>query len=208
MQKISVVASMPENEHHLFKPPWSYHPSNSSLSLQIKKTQFSLRRPVFLDLHIKCSRTCWPFPANPFSAASHPVLPSTSLFTNLQNPVLWHSHIRLCKAVPDKSMKAQRESRGIAPLILSLGARWRWAISITSRPLCSLERTLNQLNPGGPQSWSGLVQKKKISDCENPCRRILMYCLAFSMKKKKKVRKATKILGTFGRYCGQNSKLA
>jgi hypothetical protein len=28
-------------------------------------------------------------------------------------------------------MKAYRENRGIAPLILNLGARWRWVINIT-----------------------------------------------------------------------------
>jgi hypothetical protein len=73
-----------------------------------------------------------------------PALSSTyhALFTNLQEAGLWHNHICLCKVVPDKAMKAQRRSRGIAPLILNLGARWRWAVSKTSRPLCSLERTL------------------------------------------------------------------
>jgi len=34
-------------------------------------------------------------------------------------------------------MKAYRGNRGIAPLVLNLGARWRWVVNLT---LPSLER--------------------------------------------------------------------
>ena len=38
-------------------------------------------------------------------------------------------------------MKAYRESRGITPLILNLGSRWRGMLNFTPRPLCPRERT-------------------------------------------------------------------
>jgi len=38
-------------------------------------------------------------------------------------------------------MTAYRGSGGIAPLILKLGARWRWVVNFTPRPLHDLERT-------------------------------------------------------------------
>jgi len=34
------------------------------------------------------------------------------------------------------TLKAQGESRVITPLILNPGARWRWVVSVTLRPLC------------------------------------------------------------------------
>ena len=38
------------------------------------------------------------------------------------------------KAFPVHAMKAFMRSRGIAPLILNLGTRWRWAVSFTPSP--------------------------------------------------------------------------
>jgi hypothetical protein len=38
-------------------------------------------------------------------------------------------------------MKAHRGSRGIAPLILNLGTKWRWEVNFTPRPLYSQEGT-------------------------------------------------------------------
>jgi hypothetical protein len=45
------------------------------------------------------------------------------------------------KVLPLHPMKAYRGSRGIAPLVLKLGARWRWVVNFTPRPLHDLERT-------------------------------------------------------------------
>jgi hypothetical protein len=64
------------------------------------------------------------------------------------------------------SMKAYWGSGGIAPRILYLGTRWRWAVSFTPRPLypqgkspwCPLDRRL-----GGPQSRSGCGSEEKNS---------------------------------------------
>jgi hypothetical protein len=36
-------------------------------------------------------------------------------------------------------MQAQKGSRGIAKLILNLGARWRWVVNATIRPFYPLE---------------------------------------------------------------------
>jgi hypothetical protein len=45
------------------------------------------------------------------------------------------------KFVAVHAMKACRGSRGIAPLILSLGTRYRWVVNFTPRPLFRRERT-------------------------------------------------------------------
>jgi hypothetical protein len=39
------------------------------------------------------------------------------------------------QVVPVRDMKAYKGSRGMAPLIFNIGARWRWVVSITPRPL-------------------------------------------------------------------------
>ena len=44
-----------------------------------------------------------------------------------------------CKVVPVRAIKACRGSRGIAPLILKLGTRWRSVVKFTPWPLCSWE---------------------------------------------------------------------
>ena len=65
------------------------------------------------------------------------------------------------KGVP--AIKADRESRGIAPLVLNLGRiRWR-VVCFTSRPLYPKERTLIPLNRrlGGPHSPSGRFVEQK-----------------------------------------------
>ena len=45
------------------------------------------------------------------------------------------------KVEPVHAVKAYSGSRGIAPLILNLGPRWRTMINVTPRPLYPLERT-------------------------------------------------------------------
>jgi len=65
------------------------------------------------------------------------------------------------------------ESGGIAPRILNLGARWRWVVSFTHRPLYPrgknprypLDRTL-----GGPQSRSGRGGSRRESKPNRPDR--------------------------------------
>ena len=41
-----------------------------------------------------------------------------------------------CKVVPVHALKAYGGRRGIAPLILNLGTRWRWVVSFTPLPIC------------------------------------------------------------------------
>jgi hypothetical protein len=63
-------------------------------------------------------------------------------------------------------MMAYWGSEGIAPRILDLGTRWRWAVSFTPRSLYTkgkspwypLDRRL-----GGPQSQSGHIGEEKNS---------------------------------------------
>jgi hypothetical protein len=45
------------------------------------------------------------------------------------------SSFRNGKVVPVHNMKACRGSKGIPPLILDLGAKWRWVVNIMPRPL-------------------------------------------------------------------------
>jgi hypothetical protein len=54
-------------------------------------------------------------------------------------------------------MKAYRGSRGIAPLIFKLGARWSWVVNFTPRPFHDLERTPvhSEQEAGWAQSRSG-----------------------------------------------------
>ena len=40
----------------------------------------------------------------------------------------------------EQATKAQRGSRGAAILLLNLGARWRWVVNATIRPLHPRER--------------------------------------------------------------------
>jgi hypothetical protein len=69
----------------------------------------------------------------------------------------------LCK---HHAVKTYMGSRGIAPLILDLGTRWRWVVCFTHRPLYPqgknhrypLDRRL-----GGPQSRSGHDGEQKNS---------------------------------------------
>jgi hypothetical protein len=45
------------------------------------------------------------------------------------------------KVIPSCATKSCTVSRGVAPLILNLGIRWRRAVSVTCRPLYPLGRT-------------------------------------------------------------------
>ena len=44
------------------------------------------------------------------------------------------------KGVPDHAVKAYRGTRGVAPVILNLGARWKWVFSIAPLPLYPREK--------------------------------------------------------------------
>jgi hypothetical protein len=46
-----------------------------------------------------------------------------------------NDHFSEVKAVPVHAVKAYRGSRRRAPLILNLGARWKWVVSLTPRPI-------------------------------------------------------------------------
>jgi hypothetical protein len=48
-------------------------------------------------------------------------------------------YIGKSKAAPVQAMKIYRGNASIAPLILTLGTRWRWVVNFTPRPLYHLE---------------------------------------------------------------------
>jgi hypothetical protein len=61
------------------------------------------------------------------------------------------------------AMKTYRGRKGIAPLILKLGARWRWEINGTPSPLYPGKERRNPLNKrrGGPLSRPGGFGEEK-----------------------------------------------
>jgi hypothetical protein len=59
------------------------------------------------------------------------------------------------KFILEQATKAQRGSRGIS-LLFNLGARWRWVVNATPRPLYPRERDWRL---GGPQGRYGRVRK-------------------------------------------------
>jgi hypothetical protein len=67
----------------------------------------------------------------------------------------------MVKFTLEQATKAQRGSRGIALLSLYLGARWRWVINATPRPLYPRETDPAPLygTLDGHQGWSGRVLK-------------------------------------------------
>jgi hypothetical protein len=68
------------------------------------------------------------------------------------------------KVVPVHAMKAYGWSRGIAPLILNLGTRWRCVVNFTPRSLYPGKEPRYPLNKrqGGPQCLSGgFLDKRK-----------------------------------------------
>jgi len=66
-------------------------------------------------------------------------------------------------------MKTCKKSRGKAPLLLNLGARWREVVNITSRPLYPLQITLVLMARWVPELlW--IFEKREKSVCQNsPC---------------------------------------
>jgi hypothetical protein len=56
-------------------------------------------------------------------------------------------------------MKAYSGSEGIAPRILDLGARWRWVVSFTARPLY----------PQGKSPWYSLDRRLGVSQSRSEC---------------------------------------
>ena len=71
----------------------------------------------------------------------------------------WYNFIYTwkCKFVLVNAMKANRGSRGIAPLFLNLGTRRRWVVNLTYQPLYPRERIPYPLNRrlNGSHSRSG-----------------------------------------------------
>jgi hypothetical protein len=49
-------------------------------------------------------------------------------------------HFYIIKFTLEQATKAQKGIRGIALLVLNLGARWGWVVNVTSRPLYPRER--------------------------------------------------------------------
>ena len=77
---------------------------------------------------------------------------------------------RICKGtgefIPFDAVKACRGSRGIAPLILNLSARWRWVFNVTSRELYPRERTPGTIWIGrwmGPGAGLDVRERRKMS---------------------------------------------
>jgi hypothetical protein len=65
-------------------------------------------------------------------------------------------------------MKAYRGSRGMAPLILCLCARWSRGVTVAARPLCPGREPQHPLNKrlGGPQTWYGcFAEEKNLISC-------------------------------------------
>ena len=60
-------------------------------------------------------------------------------------------------------MKAYGGCRGIAPLILNIGTRWRLVVNFMPRPLYSVKEPRCPLNRrlDGPQSQSGCFEEEK-----------------------------------------------
>jgi hypothetical protein len=71
------------------------------------------------------------------------------------------------KVVSIHAMKANRERKSTAPLILKLGARCRWVVSITPRPLYITERTPILIEAGWASESIWTFWRRNIS-C--PCR--------------------------------------
>jgi hypothetical protein len=62
-------------------------------------------------------------------------------------------------------MKANRGSRGIAPLILNFSARWSWVVNNTPRPFYTPEKNTGLQRIGGwVGTWASLdiLEKKKV----------------------------------------------
>jgi hypothetical protein len=74
---------------------------------------------------------------------------------------------RQTKSCPYPRHKDMWGNRGIAPLMLILGTRWRWVVNFTPYPLCSRGKYPRNRWMGEPQSRSGRLGKRKVS-C--PCR--------------------------------------
>jgi hypothetical protein len=75
----------------------------------------------------------------------------------------WGSLKRQCFSCP--SIKAYR-SRGLAPLILNFGIRWRWVINFKTRPFYFRQRdSWYRVNRGwlGPRDRMGILEKQNIS---------------------------------------------
>ena len=67
----------------------------------------------------------------------------------------------------EQAMKAQRGSRGIAPLIPNLGTRWGWVVNATPRPIYPQERPGTHCIRGwvDPRAYSNLFMDKTNSKC-------------------------------------------
>ena len=71
----------------------------------------------------------------------------------------------MSKAAPAKVTKAYRGSRIITPLLLNLGARWKWVATFTPRPRCLLERTqlpIKYVAGWAPEMAGNLGEEKNV----------------------------------------------
>jgi hypothetical protein len=78
--------------------------------------------------------------------------------------------LSLCFITEHHAVKSYCGSRGKASIILDLGARWRWVVSFTPRPLYPRERAAGTRWTGGrvgPRAGLNAVTKKKNP---GPCR--------------------------------------
>jgi hypothetical protein len=71
------------------------------------------------------------------------------------------------KFLPVHAMKTYWGSRGIVPLILNVGTKWRWVFSFTSQLLYSQERTQFSLNRGWvfTMVWRFWLRGKYLATC-------------------------------------------
>jgi len=72
----------------------------------------------------------------------------------------WHV-FAINKADRVQALKAYRQSRGIAPLLLHLGARWRWMVNTTPQPL--YPRNPLNMKLRSPQNDLDVVENRTIS---------------------------------------------
>jgi hypothetical protein len=64
------------------------------------------------------------------------------------------------KGVPDHAVKAYRGTRGVAPLILKLGARWKWVFTIAPLPLYPREK-IRPVPIEEEAGWSGVFGEQR-----------------------------------------------
>ena len=77
-----------------------------------------------------------------------------------------HEHMQVKQSSSCARLKGILVNRCIIPLIPNLRTIWRWVAGFTHRPLCHQRKGHNNalnLRLAGSQSWSGRLEKTKIS---------------------------------------------